>query len=62
MNFKSSSWTGRSSNSMQQAFGPYVDDHLHSMPDNRPMDRQDKIVIAGCIVALLALIVLAVAS
>ena len=62
MNFKSSSWTGRSSNSMQQAFGCYTDDRLHPMPETRPMDRQDKIVIAGCIIAVLALIVLAVAS
>ena len=62
MNFKSSSWTGRSSNSMQQAFGCYTDDRLHPMPDTRPIDWSDKIVIAGCIVALLALFILAVAS
>ena len=30
------------------------------MRDTRPMDRQDKIVIAGCIAAVLALVVLAV--
>ena len=47
---------------LQQAFGPYADNRLHPMPDTRPMDWQDTIVIAGCIFAVLALLILAVAS
>ena len=51
--------TRRYFRTMQAAFGPYTDDRLHPMQDNRPVDFEDKIVIAGCIFAVLALLVLA---
>ena len=53
--------TRRYFRTMQDAFGPYTDDRLHPIPDSRPIDLPDKIVIAGCIFALLALLALAVA-
>lgn len=40
---------------LNEAFGPYAGRSIHEQVD--PMDRADKIVIAGSLVALVALIV-----
>jgi len=56
MNRNSSSWTGRASRSMADAFGPYVTHELHPMPEPKP--KHDAADIALYIVAVIAVLVI----
>lgn len=41
---------------LQEAFGPYTSHQLHEPV--RPMDWQDRVVIAGCIIAVVAAVLI----
>lgn len=41
---------------LQEAFGPYTDNRI--VEPKRPFDRDDKIVMIGCIVAAVALAII----
>ena len=55
MNRNSSSWTGRASRSMADAFGPYVSHDLHPMPE--PKRSHEAADLALYIVAVIAILV-----
>ena len=41
---------------MRDAYGPYTSDQLEPMPDKRPLDWQDKLVIGASAVTAAALV------
>lgn len=41
---------------LQEAFGPYTDNRIEE--GKRPFDRDDKIVMLGCVVAVIALTII----
>lgn len=47
---------------MKEAFGPYTDNNLQPLGKPQPMDWQDKVVIAGCIIVAVMFAALALGA
>ena len=52
--------TKRYARTLEEAFGPYAGRSLHTRQE--PMHPHDRIVVAGCILALLSLLVLSLTT